>query len=110
METKAVIYARVSSAGDRQSTERQVRDLTEYGIRNNIEIVNVFEEHISGARKNEERQVLMQCLEFCEKGNAGLVLVSELSRLGRNVDEILAAVKRCKDNAINIYFLKAMVR
>ena len=27
---KAVIYARVSSAGDRQSTTRQVADLTKY--------------------------------------------------------------------------------
>ena len=34
METRknktAVIYARVSSTGDRQSTERQVQDLNEY--------------------------------------------------------------------------------
>ena len=28
--TTGVIYARVSSIGDRQSTERQVKDLSEY--------------------------------------------------------------------------------
>ena len=30
--TTGVIYARVSSIGDRQSTERQVKDLSEYAI------------------------------------------------------------------------------
>ena len=34
------------------------------------------------------------------------LLISELSRLGRNVDEVLANVKRCKDNSLNIYFQK----
>ena len=31
--TTGVIYARVSSIGDRQSTERQVKDLSEYAKR-----------------------------------------------------------------------------
>jgi len=30
----------------------------------------------------------------------------KLSRLGRNVDEVLANVKRCKDNNLNVYFQK----
>lgn len=34
------------------------------------------------------------------------MLISELSRLGRNVDEVLANVKLCKDNNLNIYFQK----
>ena len=34
------------------------------------------------------------------------MLISELSRLGRNVDEVLANVKYCKDNQLNIYFQK----
>ena len=58
MKTKAVIYARVSSSNDRQDTTRQIEDLRKYAVSQNIEIVNVFQEHISGAKKNEERQVL----------------------------------------------------
>ena len=102
----AVIYARVSSVGDRQSTVRQVADLTDYAARNGLEVVEVFEEHISGAVKNEERPVLCQCLDFCISNGVGTLLISELSRLGRNVDEVLANVKRCKDNNLNIYFQK----
>lgn len=103
---RAVIYARVSSVGDRQSTLRQIEDLRDYAVRNAVTIVEVFEEHISGAKKNEERQALMECLRYCESNHIDGILISELSRLGRNVDELLATVKRCKDNHINIYFQK----
>lgn len=102
----AVIYARVSSTGDRQSTARQVADLTDYATRNGMSVVKIFEEHISGAVKNEERPVLCQCLDYCISNGIGTLLISELSRLGRNVDEVLANVKRCKDNGLNIYFQK----
>ena len=102
----AVIYARVSSQGDRQSTERQVVDLQKYADNNNINIVKVFEEHISGAKRNEERPVLCECLNYCVENKIDLLLISELSRLGRNVDEVLANVRFCKNNNLNIFFQK----
>ena len=101
---KAVIYARVSSVGDRQSTARQVADLTQYATTNGMAVTEIFEEHISGAVKNEERPVLCECLDYCIANGIHTLLISELSRLGRNVDEVLANVKRCKDNNLNIYF------
>lgn len=51
MRTKAVIYARVSSTNDRQDTSRQIEDLKRYAELQNIEIVKIYEEHISGAKK-----------------------------------------------------------
>lgn len=101
---KAVIYARVSSVGDRQSTARQVADLTQYATTNGMAVTEIFEEHISGAVKNEERPVLCECLDYCIANGIDTLLISELSRLGRNVDEVLANVKRCKENNLNIYF------
>ena len=103
---EAVIYARVSSVTDRQSTDRQVVDLRSYANTNNMNIVKVFEEHISGVKKNEERPILCECLDFCVTNNIDILLISELSRLGRNVDEVLANVKFCKDHDLNIYFQK----
>ena len=102
----AVIYARVSSVGDRQNTERQVADLVDYSTKNGLSVERVFEEHISGATKNEDRAVLCECLKFCVTNKIDTLLISELSRLGRNVDEVLANVRFCKDNRINIYFQK----
>ena len=102
----AVIYARVSSVGDRQSTDRQVSDLVDYSTKNGLSVERVFEEHISGATKNEDRAVLCECLKFCVTNKIDTLLISELSRLGRNVDEVLANVRFCKDNHLNIYFQK----
>lgn len=102
----AVIYARVSSTNDRQSTDRQVSDLNGYASKNDINVVKTFEEHISGAKRNEERPILCECLDYCIKNKVDILLISELSRLGRNVDEVLANVKICKDSNLNIYFQK----
>lgn len=106
MKQNAVIYARVSSTGDRQSTTRQVADLISYAEKNDYIVVKIYEEHISGAKKNEERTVLLDCLDYCEINGIDCILVSELSRLGRNTDEVLAIVKRCRDSNLNVYFQK----
>lgn len=104
--TTGVIYARVSSIGDRQSTERQVKDLSEYAKYKGIEVCKVFEEHISGAKKNDERPVLCEAMEYCKANRIGILLVSELSRLGRNAFEVLASVKDLLDCGINLYMQK----
>ena len=78
----AVIYARVSSAGDRQSTERQVKDLSDYAMYKKMEIRKVFEEHVSGAKKNDERPVLCEAIDYCKEHRISTLLVSELSRMG----------------------------
>ena len=105
-DIRAAIYARVSSTGDRQSTERQVIDLTDYAKRNAMSVCKTFEEHISGAKKNHERPVLQECLAFCVEEKIDVLLLSELSRLGRNVDEVLANIRFAKENHLNIYFQK----
>ena len=102
----SVIYARVSSTTDRQNTERQVIDLTEYAQRSNLNLIKVFEEHVSGAKKNSERPVLTDCLQFCKENSIGTLLVSELSRLGRNTFEVLTTVKDLIDCHINVFFQK----
>ena len=102
----AVIYARVSSTGDRQSTERQVIDLTDYADKNGITICQTFEEHISGAKRNEERAVLTECIEYAISNHIDVVLFSELSRCGRAVWEVLDTIRTLKDNGINAYFQK----
>ena len=102
----AVIYARVSSTGERQSTSRQVADLTDYANRNGLEVVEVYEEHISGAKRNEERAVLTECIDYAVTNAVDVVLYSELSRCGRAVWEVLDTIRTMKDNGINAYFQK----
>ena len=64
MNQNCVIYCRVSSIGDRQSNERQVKDLEEYAKSKSLTVAGIYEEKISGAKKNAERQVLTDCLDY----------------------------------------------
>ena len=105
-DMKCAIYCRVSSTGERQSNERQVRDLKAYADANHMDVAKIFEEKISGGVKNSERTVLNQCFAYCLDNNIDILLISELSRLGRKVDEVLANIRYCKEHHLNIYFQK----
>ena len=106
MNKIAVIYSRVSSQGDRQDTARQVRDLELLAKQRNMKVAKIYEEHISGAKKTQERPILRECLEYCFSNSVDILLISELSRLGRNVDDVLANVQLCKEHHLNVYFQK----
>jgi len=111
MSTKtAVIYARVSSIGDRQNTDRQISDLLDYVGYQKLELCKIYEEHVSGAKKNVERPVLQHAIEFCKSNSVSILLVSELSRLGRNAFEVLATVKDLIDSGINLYMQKEQLK
>ena len=103
---KAVIYARVSSVSDRQTTDRQVADLMNYAAANQLQVVRVFEEKISGAKQNKEREVLQAALEYCKQERVDYILSNELSRIGRNTFNVLETIKFLIDNNINLYLQK----
>ena len=103
MKTNAVIYARVSSVSDRHDTARQIQDLTRYANAQEIEVVSIFEEHISGAKKNEERQVLTDCLEYCTANSVNYLLLSELSRLGRSTLQVLRSLEILHEAKVSVY-------
>lgn len=99
---KAAIYARVSSEGDRQNTDRQVVDLQAYAATAGLEVVRVFTEKASGAR--DDRPVLAECLDWCCAGHADILLLSEISRLGRAVKIIVDSVDRLTKAGVCIHF------
>lgn len=99
----AVIYARVSSQNDRQDTKRQVTDLQKYAESQNLRVLKIYEEHISGAKKIEERQVLSECLEYCTSHSVKILLVSELSRLGRSTLQVLRSLEILHKAKVSVY-------
>lgn len=105
---KAVIYARVSSSG-RRDTERQAEDLTAYAESHGIEIVTApFQDYQSGITPNKDRTFLKRCLDYCADRSHGVdcILMSEVSRLGRDPWEMIELVKFFHDNGINVFFLR----
>lgn len=97
----AVIYARVSSAGDRQTTERQVADLKRYIDLNEMELIKVYEEKMSGAKEN--RPVLTECVEFCVSNRIHTLCVSEISRLGRSTKIVVNTLDELTKAGVNVY-------
>lgn len=98
-----MIYARVSSVNDRQDTTRQIEDLKRYANSQDIEVVSIFEEHISGAKKNEERQVLTDCIQYCISNSVNYLLLSELSRLGRSTLQVLRSLDILHEAKVSVY-------
>ena len=99
----AVIYARVSSVNDRQDTSRQVSDLQKYAKVQDVKIVNIYEEHISGAKKIEEREVLSECLRYCVAEHPNYLFISELSRLGRSTLQVLRSLEILHEAKVSVY-------
>ena len=100
---KAVIYARVSSVNDRQNTQRQVEDLTRFANKNEYDLVGTYQEHVSGAAKNENRMVLMECLDYCVSHKVDFLLLSELSRLGRSTLQVLKSLEILHEAGVSVY-------
>ena len=99
----AVIYARVSSENDRQDTTRQITDLQSYASRENIIIEKIFQEHISGVKKIEERAVLQECLDYCCNNHIQFLLLSEISRLGRSTLQVLRSLERLHEAKVSVF-------
>jgi len=78
---KGIIFGRVSTSS--QDYDRQVVQLSEFSKKNDIEIVEVFTETVSGSKKAANRKQLSSMLDYIKTHDIDIVLVWELSRLGR---------------------------
>ena len=102
----AVIFTRVSSTTDRQNTERQISDLSRYAQGLQYDVKEIYSEKISGATKNANRSTLNECIAYCINNRIDILLISEISRLGRNILELQETIKILVDNKINLYSQK----
>lgn len=100
---RVCIYARVSSSNGTQDYQRQINDLTVFASQNNYEIVKVFAEKVSGVKKNRERPALIELIEFVNVNAIEKVLVTELSRLGRDTLQTLQTIELLNQNKISLY-------
>lgn len=98
---KVVLFARVSTIA--QDYERQINELTALANRNEWTIVETFAEKISGAKRNSERTELMKMVEFVEVNQIDKVLVTELSRLGRDTLQVLEVIELFNSRRISLY-------
>lgn len=84
-------YVRVSTVD--QNTERQL---------DGIQLDKVFEDKVSGA--NTDRPQLQAMLEYVREGDT--VVVHDISRLARNLEDLLSLVKTLTGKGIAVQFVK----
>lgn len=101
MSTRVVIFSRVSTQA--QDYQRQTEELLEYANKMGYSVEKVFEEKISGAKKNEERKELMAMMSFIKSNQIEKVLTWELSRIGRNAVQVLQVIEMLNDAKISLY-------
>ena len=98
---KVVIFARVST--NVQDYERQVNELTGVAQKNNWMVSATFSEKISGAKKNAERKELTNMIEYVRTNNINIVMVTELSRLGRDTLQVLEVIEQFNKLGISLF-------
>ena len=98
---KVYFYIRVST--ELQTVENQRYELNEFAIKNNIKVDEYIEETIS-SREPLHKRKLSKLLDKLEKGD--LVIATEISRLGRNMLEVMGILQQCLEKGCEIITVK----
>ena len=98
---KVITYSRVSL--EKQNVDRQLNDLLELCEEKNWEVDSQFYEKISGYTKQEERKLLYDIIEYCENNSIECVVVSEVSRISRDLVVLHDFLSKMKRRKIDVY-------
>ena len=99
---KVVLLLRVST--NSQDYEYQRTTLTDICNRNGWEIIHTVENKVSGAKKSEEREEIVELLDYVKNNDVDIVVATEVSRLGRDTLEALKIIEILNENKVNLYF------
>ncbi|MEM6806095.1 MAG: master DNA invertase Mpi family serine-type recombinase [Bacteroidota bacterium] len=98
-----MIYAYLRVSSDKQSVENQRFEILKYADSKKLTIDKWVEEMVSSRKKLEEREI-SSILKKLENGD--LLIVSELSRLGRNLMEVMSILNTCMNNEVKVHTIK----
>ncbi len=88
---KTVIYTRVSSQS--QDNQRQILNLKRIADEKNWKMKRTFQEKVSGTTRANSRSEFYKMIQYIENNSIDLVLISEVSRIGRRVLDVLNSVE-----------------
>ena len=98
-----MIYGYIRVSTDKQTTENQRFEILRYTDEKNLKIDHWIEETVSATRKLSERK-LGTLLGEMQKGD--VLLVSELSRLGRSLMEVMSILHSLMEKHVLVYTTK----
>ncbi len=102
-----MIYGYIRVSTDQQNIENQKHEITEFVKSQNITIDKWVDEVISSRKQLKERK-LGKLLTHLKKGD--VLIASELSRLGRNLLEVMGILQSCLERECQIWTLKENYR
>ena len=97
---KAAIYSRVSTTS--QTTDNQTQELLAVAERNSWNIEAVYSDVISGAK--EKRPELDALMKAVIKREVDVVLIWDISRLGRSLQHLLKLLEEFHAKGVDVYF------
>lgn len=98
-----MIYGYIRVSTDKQTLENQRFEIEEFAQKRDITVDEWTSEIISGTKKADER-LLGALLGHLEKGD--ILIISELSRLGRNLLQIMSILNDLMEKEITLYTVK----
>jgi len=107
MKVRVVVFSRVSTLA--QNYQRQTDELLEYAAKMGYSVERIFEEKISGAKKNKERKELMAMMSYIKSNQIKKVITWELSRMGRNAAQVLQVKEMLNEAKVNLYIKNYML-
>lgn len=98
-----MIYAYLRVSSDKQSVENQRFEILKYADNKKLTIDEWVEETVSSRKKLEDR-LISSILNKLTEGD--LLIVSELSRLGRNLMEVMSILNTCMNSEVKVHTIK----
>ncbi|HUS87362.1 MAG TPA: recombinase family protein [Bacteroidales bacterium] len=98
---EAIIYSRVSSLS--KDYERQLINLKTVAQEKGWHVRRTFQEKISGTIKSGSRTEFKSLMDYIDKTPVQVIMVSEISRLGRRVVDVLNFVELLHEECIALY-------
>ena len=102
---KIIAYLRIST--EQQDLNSQKLELHEYAHRHNLKIAEFIEAEVSSKKSTGERKINF-LLDKLQKGD--LLLVSELSRLGRSVGQVIQIIDSLIKNKVRFIAIKEAIK
>lgn len=98
-----MVYAYIRVSTDKQTTENQRFEILKFANHQNLLINKWVEETISSRKKLNERSfgVLLNKLREDD-----ILIVSEISRMGRNLMQIMGILNQCMEKRIRVFAIK----
>ena len=98
-----MIYGYIRTSTDKQNNEKQHFEIEQYALVNNIVIDKWIEETIS-SKKDLDKRKLGKLLKRIKSDD--IIIASELSRLGRNLLQVMSILHHCMNIGCQVWTIK----